>query len=205
VFLAVAVGLEWLRVHGLPINALHKRESWEELFGNIRQHGGSILPIVLMPSGLLAYIAYLGYRFGEPLIFLRLQVEGWARLNRNLYQVFYDEFSFFIPFIFVQKNFGPDSLRWIVSLIALVFILTMTVFVWRRLGASYGAYMLLITLIPLSSGFFSLSRYLLVQFPAYMLVAHWAENENVDRLILASGALLLGCFTTVFVNWGFIA
>jgi hypothetical protein len=38
-----------------------------------------------------------------------------------------------------------------------------------------------------------------------MMVAHYTENDALDRALLTGSAVLMGLLAMVFVNWGFIA
>jgi len=77
--------------------------------------------------------------------------------------------------------------------------------IWRRLGASYALYCIISIVIPSTSGTGSLSRYALVVFPVFMMLGYWGRRQWLDRLLVITFSVLLGVFTTMFVNWIFVA
>ncbi|MDH4207545.1 MAG: mannosyltransferase family protein [Anaerolineae bacterium] len=87
--------------------------------------------------------------------------------------------------------------------------LAMAVTTWRKLPLEYGIYMavtmfvLLLrrtTLQPLVS----MSRYVLVLFPAFMLWGRWGGNPRVQRLIVYPSVALLLYLSGQFVMWGWV-
>jgi hypothetical protein len=74
-------------------------------------------------------------------------------------------------------------------------------FVWRRLGAGYGLFMLANLWLPLSSGIFEgLGRYCAVLFPAFIWLAgvRWREVSTAVIVIFAMVyTLCLALFTTL--------
>ncbi|NJL93954.1 MAG: hypothetical protein HC915_09605 [Anaerolineae bacterium] len=91
------------------------------------------------------------------------------------------------------------------DLTAFFMVLAISGFVWHRLGASYGLYSLICVLIPASTETISLSRYVLVIFPMFMMLGHWGRNALLDRALLITFSVLLGVLTAAFVNWIFVA
>jgi len=83
---------------------------------------------------------------------------------------------------------------------ALLFVAAIP-FVWRKLGAAYGVFMLLNLYVPLSSGAFEgLGRYCSVLFPAFIWLA-WIRSRFVYTSLVVIFALFytlgLALFTTV--------
>jgi hypothetical protein len=98
----------------------------------------------------------------------------------------------------------------ILNLSLAVIFLAMTVISFRKLGAEYGIYMavsmtvLLLrrtTLQPLVS----MSRYVLVLFPAFILWGLWGRNPRVQRLIIYPSVALLLYLSGQFAMWGWVA
>lgn len=88
--------------------------------------------------------------------------------------------------------------------------LAMTVFSFRGLPREYGIYMAVTlcalmvrrtTLQPLVS----MSRYVLVLFPAFMLWGRWGRNPRVQRLIVYPSIALLLYLCGQFAMWGWVA
>jgi hypothetical protein len=147
--------------------------------------------------GLLSYMAFLAVQFGDPLAFWSVQgsfsreVGGFIGEIRPLF----------------QQNFltGPISWNVLLDLLALVFGVVGSLVAARRLGLGYALFGLLSLLIPFSSGTGSLSRYVLMVFPAFMVLAEAAERPWLDSLIRFIFPLLLGLLLAIHVNGLFVA
>jgi len=88
--------------------------------------------------------------------------------------------------------------------------LTMTVLSFRGLPREYGIYMA-VTLCALMlrrttlQPMVSMSRYVLVLFPAFMLWGRWGRNRRVQRLIVYPSVALLLYLCGQFAMWGWVA
>jgi hypothetical protein len=83
--------------------------------------------------------------------------------------------------------------------------LVLTVPIGRRFGASYAVYNAVQVLLSIAFSANGIIRYVLISFPVFMLLGLWGKNTILDRLLLIGFSLFLGIFTTVFVNWYFVA
>jgi Gpi18-like mannosyltransferase len=151
--------------------------------------------------GLGAFMLYLQAAFGDPLAFLHA-AEAWGRAPQS-------------PFVMIAgllqrpaEGWGTALLagnihfdNWIDFCIALLFLaLGAVLLVKKRWGEA--AFVLLGTLIPLSSGLLmSQRRYVWVLFPAFVLLAQWGgQRPWLDRTITALSLMMLALFTALFVN-----
>ena len=88
--------------------------------------------------------------------------------------------------------------------------LAMTVLSFRGLPREYGIYMA-VTLCALMlrrttiQPLVSMSRYVLVLFPAFMLWGRWGRNPRVQRLIVYPSVALLLYLCGQFAMWGWVA
>jgi hypothetical protein len=88
--------------------------------------------------------------------------------------------------------------------------LAMTVLSFRGLPREYGIYMA-VTLCALMlrrttiQPLVSMSRYVLVLFPAFMLWGRWGRNPRVQRLIVYPSVAMLLYLCGQFVMWGWVA
>lgn len=85
-----------------------------------------------------------------------------------------------------------------------------TVMVFRRLGAAYGLYsvmMLLFMFLPTSElkPLYSFSRYALAFFPTFMVLGAAGRNPWINRLILYASIALYLYFSGQFFIWGWVA
>ena len=77
---------------------------------------------------------------------------------------------------------------------------------FRRLRASYIAYMAVSILVPLStSSLMSMPRFALVLFPMFALFGLWGAKSTVNNIIVAFSLPLLGLFTVLFADWYWVA
>jgi hypothetical protein len=204
ILILIPAALEWMRAQGWTLRDIRQKDNWARLWQGIRQNFLSALPLLLIPLGLLAFMLYLNAHFNDPFLFLNAQANGWERPNRNPISALWEESTFMIPYI-LRGELTTFVMVWIVNIAALIVTAVVSVAAWRRLGAAYGVYCVMVMLIPLASGTMSLPRYLLVLFPVPMMLAHWGRNAALDRLILVAGALLMGIFAATYANWGFVA
>ena len=106
-----------------------------------------------------------------------------------------------------QQDFWAGKIWWHVVLDLSCFFLAMVMMViaWFRLGEHYAILIALGMLIPISSSTQSLSRYLLVLFPVFMMLGWYGRHVILDRTIIIFSCVLLGIGTAIFTNWIFIA
>ena len=107
----------------------------------------------------------------------------------------------------LRQDFLAGKIWWnvAVDLTCFFFGLAMAVPIWRRLGEHYALLVVIGLLVPGASSSQSLSRYLVVLFPVFMMLAWWGRRRLLDRTLLVTFATLLGVFTVIFVNWIFLA
>lgn len=197
--LLVAFALfEWLRAHDIRLTSFTKRSGWVRLAHAVRSDVGTLLLIALMPLGLVSYMVYLHVQFGDALAFWTAQ-PAFGRVAVGPVAVITNALS--------SLSVGPGSsgLRLLLDLSALVAGVGVTLAIARRLGMSYAVYSGLSLLVPLFSGLGSMSRYLLVVFPVFMMLGSWGRHPLVDRSLLILFAVFLGLLTAAFANWIFVA
>lgn len=190
---------EWLRVQGWSLNAMHKKQTWLDLWNGFKQNWFQVIVISLIPLGMLAYIYFLQVNFQRPLAFIETQA-AWGRENIG-------------PIAVLQKNIvalaeGEVNKGWLTrfwNVATMLFFLALVPFIWFRLGEGYAIFVLIMLLVPSASAVGSIIRYVLTQFPAFMLMGWWGRREAVDRAFGMSFAVLLGVFVSIFVNWIFVA
>jgi hypothetical protein len=145
----------------------------------------------LAGAGLLAYMAFLGWRFGDPLAFAHVQsAPGWDQAPGWNTWLKLEWFRVMFPSVapLVAVRLGGHAL---VTGIALALV-PVTV---RRLGWGYGLYVALAVGIPAvsSKDFMGLGRYLLAAFPLFATLASLLSQRAKLRFgfLAGSGALLV--------------
>jgi hypothetical protein len=167
--------------------------------GRLRPRDGWVL---LSLGGLAAWSLYLWHRFGDPLLFSTVQ-ESWGQQSGPVTWFKRDFFAqlgrnparFYTHGLVIQALFG---------LLALLSVPTVV----RRFGWRYGAYLVVLLLIPAigSQDFQGLGRYLLGAFPAFAVLGSvLADRAALRRLLLPASALVLVTFTALFANGRYLS
>jgi hypothetical protein len=156
--------------------------------------------LALMPLGLLSYMAYLWVLRGDPLFFSHVQ-EHWGR------QLAPPWVSFGHAIHMITGDYAPQTIaNQLLEVTFTVLMLGVLVIGFRRLRASYIAYMAVSILVPLStSSLMSMPRFALVLFPMFALFALWGAKPTVNNMIVSFSLPLLGLFTVLFADWYWVA
>jgi hypothetical protein len=171
-----------------------QRPSWRAL----------IAPLAA-PIGTLIFMLYLYLAFGDPLAFVRGSA-AWARQPQS-------PLATIVQLLERPENGWLSSLKdgrfplndWIDLLFVLLF-LGFGVVLLKRRRWSEAVFVLLGTLIPLSSGLLmSQRRYMWILFPAFILLAIWGDKPWVDKTITVISLTGLALFTVLFANWYWVA
>ena len=144
--------------------------SGENLGGLLRKHLPKLVAMgVLSVGGLLTYMAYLWMRFGDPLIFLKIE-KYW---NRNVSGFFLNNiWGIWYSKIFNIHYFGSISdymySLFIMAIPVAILVFAIYVIIRHQLRFSWLAVMCVTTLLlPISTGLLlSLNRYVLLLTPA---------------------------------------
>lgn len=194
---------------GLVLVTIHRAGGLRPAWSRLRAADGGVL---LAAGGLAAWCAYLWIRFGDPLLWDKVQgAPGWDQSfgpGTWLKRVFWER----LPKLpgWLADSVGSWSWSteagspWIhalytLGLVAQAALLVLGVVllprVFRRLGWGYGTYALIVLAIPLvgSKDFQGVGRYALAAFPCFVVAAELLEGRpRLRRCWLgASGALLL--------------
>ena len=193
--------LEWLQMHGWTPGRLGQRQAWWNLLQGLRTDWLVPLTSSLVALGLVTYMAYMGDSFGNPFAYFTAQA-AWGRVPDAPFR----NALYSIRLIrLVDIPGGQLDFLAIANLMALAAGLILSLMVWRRLGAAYGVYSLLLLLIPASTALELMTRYLLVTFPVFIELGALGKHPWLDRALLAGFAVFSGIFMTAFINGHFIA
>jgi Gpi18-like mannosyltransferase len=158
----------------------------------------SVLWISLIPVGLLTYMAYLYYSFGLPLAFAETQASGWGHELTS----FTASISHDISILVRQWEL------WVIYEFAATVLLLVAIIagIKKKLPGSYILYMIISLLFPLAGGTTkSMSRYLLVVFPLFIVIALFTEKRSFRWAASAASIVLLGFSTMAFVTGRWVA
>ena len=153
--------------------------------------------------GVLAFMGYLGLRFGEPMAHFQVQSLFFRGIRAGSFPAF--------PGVtlanYLQGLFGnAPSTESVIETGALLLVLVLTLETWLRLPRVYGVYMLTFALFSLISGdLISLPRFVLPMFPGFMALGLMGRRPWVDRAILILMILAQGILALMFSNGYWIA
>ncbi len=201
-WLAGAIGLlaSLTRIEGVLLAVPFAIEWWSAYRENAVAGAKNLVPIVLIPLGLVLFMAYLWVLNGDPLYFSHVQ----SHWNRQLAAPWT---SIGNSFHKIATSAGPQTVaQQILELVFTALMIGVLGGGWRKLKASYVAYMGLSILMPLcTSSLMSMPRFALVLFPMFAIMALWGGRARVNNAIVALSLPLLGLFTVLFADWYWVA
>lgn len=187
------VGWEWLRSTGWDYHRPFAFPGWQAIRGQLAGLGA----LFLTPSGLVAYMAYLWARFGDPMLFISGE-NDWHNPAYNLTHVIVEAYRTYLEHptdpVFVVHHFS--------TLLLLALFLALP-WITKRLGLGACVFCLGYVLVPSSVTLISLPRYVAVLFPFCIVLAELGKHTWIDKTIRVVFPMLLAVFTTVFANWRF--
>ena len=164
---------------------------------SLRTGRATDLWLTLVPEGLALYMLYLYFDFNRPLAFAESQATGWGHELTPIWASFTHDVSFLVN----------QSELWVIyELAATALLIALTLLSVKRLPGSYTIYMIMSLLLPLAGGTTkSMSRYLLLVFPLFILLAQLSRRRRVFITISAASILLLAVSTAAFVSGRWVA
>jgi len=150
-----------------------------------------LLPIALIPAGLLIYILYQWMIFGNPWLFSVEQVLWGRYLSFPWVGIFNAIRGIFTPGPFVWQDNVNDLLFTLVPVVALILG-------WKQLPLHYSLFSLAMILFVLCGPsqyepLLSVPRFLLVVFPIFILFALWSKDPRISWYLVIPG------FTIFFI------
>jgi hypothetical protein len=206
VFLVVPLALEWIRAGGLQ----DRRGRWRGLY------------LALAPSGLLAYMAYLWARFGDPILFYSTQAD-WGREATGPVTTATRTWDYAVegalilrdPVLWTQPSLGRladrvSAAHNLYDLALLVLTVVVLLAALRTLPLSLVLYGFLLVLPATLFGtpetpLMGAPRYLLAAFPLFIglgLLTRWRWAFGL-WLVLSTAMSLVLC--GLFVTWWYVA
>lgn len=190
-----------------PARSVSVRAGRSRLYAGWGARSCPLVALLLIPAGLLSYVAYLGVRFGSPLAFSSSQ-RSWHRTWdwpwHTLAVALQRMQEHLVPFSLAELHACSDVL-W-----AAVF-LTLSVVATRQLARQYAVFLWLFWAVVLSTPeslggatdvLMSLPRFLLTAFP---VLIYLAETTRRTRIACAIALPLLIVNTAIFTAGGWVA
>lgn len=180
VLLVGALGVEYM---------MQRRFNWRAIRPDIAA-------IALIPAAVAGQMWYWAWRFGNMMATQDAQAAwggGWGALT--------------VPWKpFVRFLYQPFILNDVINFSFAGVLLILTVLVALKLRASYAVYAATCYLFVTSWGTFeSVPRYVLIIFPAFIVLAHLGRKQAFDRAYLAAAAGLAAFFMIRFSLWRWVA
>ena len=170
-----------------------------------RPRAWSITALLLPGLSVLGLMGWSALKFGDPLAQLSAQT-GWNRQFSWPWQTVINGIgaALHMPF-----QYQPENQSW-TYLGALVFALVVGGLSVRWLRGSYSLYLWAGILFPLFSAtprnpLLSYPRFLIVLFPAFIVLALVGRNRYAHHIIIWVSLLLLALYTIRFANWYWVA
>ena len=193
--LAAAAALT--RPHGVLLVAPLAWEYVARRDFSLRRIDRRALSLVLPPAALVAFMAWLAVRFGDPLAAWRAH-EAWGRSLVPPWETLARFFS--AP---LQLHGYDRSLLDLAFAIGYAVLVTAT---WRLLRPSYALFATLPFAAVLSSGLLtSMTRQGIVLFPVFIVLALAGRRPAFDRAYVAASSVLACVFMALFAAWRWVA
>lgn len=165
----------------------------------------NITSLLLPFVSLAAFVWWAALIFGDALAPIKAQTD-WNRHFSWPWQTIAGAFTQALQTPF---EYQPENQSW-TYLAALMFALVVGVLALRWLRGSYSIYLWTGILFPLFSAtprnpLLSYPRFLIVLFPAFIVLALIGRNRYANQLITWLSILLLALYTIRFVNWYWVA
>lgn len=181
-------------------------EWWEQKNGKWSMVNGqwlaSLIPIFLIPLGVLFYMRFLAATYNDPLMFAHVQKAFGAGREVDkiipLYQVFWRYFK-----MLLTTKLDPLYFTIWLEFLTTVGFLVLLVFAYlRKIHFPYLVFALLAFIFPTISGtLLSMPRFVLVLFPCFIALA-LIQAKKIRWLLLALSFLLFA-ISTIFFTRGY--
>lgn len=155
----------------------------------------NFLPLLLIPSGLIAFMLFLYRATGNPLAFRDISAVAWGRQPQFFLITLW---SYLARPLFLAE---PWNFR-LLNFLAATFALVAGLLLLKRRQWSLACYTLVSTIIALSNTLLhSQARYAMVLFPAFFLLARVTDRRpRLDQAIRAAFLALLVLMTILFAR-----
>ena len=190
----------------IPYLVMYAQRFWtgaERAQHSWSQKLNALVPIALIPAGVVAYMIYLYYTKGSPLIFI--SQETTFRWHRH----------FTFPWVGLASAIGlvfaaSSSVQNLLDLSFTLLPLVALALGWRRIPLHYALFALGLALFTLSfpqnvEPLASQPRYMLAIFPIAVIFALWGKRPRLDQLIIALSLPLLALNIILFTGHYWVA
>ncbi len=160
--------------------------------------------VLLSVLGLVAYVVYLWDRFGEPLAFEKVSgAPGWEQSPGV-----HTWFKLALGSRLLHPPYGTLDVGLFFQALITLGLLLLVPAVVRRFGWGYGAYALVIVLLPAIStkDFGGMGRYGLAAFPCLAVVGAWLERHpRIAPVYLGVSAAVMFLCLIEYSHWVYLS
>jgi len=158
-----------------------------------RKLGPELAWLLIIPSGLVAFMAYLHAITGDALAFVKSQA-AWSRRPGFFLTPLYDYLA----------NPAEIVAKWdfrTLNFVAAVMVVVCAVVLFKRRQFALATYSILSVVLTLSSTLLqSQARYAMVVFPVYLVLGVAGRNDKVDQVLRLIFIVLLTFLTAMFAR-----
>lgn len=143
----------------------------------------NLLPLFLVPIGLLTYMKFLRQKYGDPLMFLHVQPFFGAERSGGKIILLYQVFWRYLKMILTTRWDPLYFAVWLELLSAIGFLILFVLAFKKGIRVSYLIFSILSFLAPTISGTFSsLPRYVLTMFPCFIFLG-LIKNKTICNIL----------------------
>ncbi len=166
---------------------------------NIKKTDLKVVGIFLIPLGIIAFMLYHYAATGNAL----MQFQTQQQFGRSFSLFFWEPILKEVANMVTGQT--TSKIYFAFSFSVWVCFLVLSYYAYKRLGKEFGIYMLVSLVMPFfTSSFFGITRFVLVLFPGFMVLAMAAEKDRRLRIFLTClyvvFAVMLIVFTVRHVN-----
>jgi len=165
----------------------------------------NLLPLFLVPLGLLFYMRFLAINYQDPLLFLHVQPAFGVQRSADKLILYYQVIWRYLKMIAATK---PDPLFftvWIEFISTLSFLILIVIAYFKKIRMSYLVYTILSYFVSTLTGtFVSMPRFLLVLFPCFICLA-LIENKLFRLAISIIFLIISFSMVSLFVRGYFVS
>jgi Gpi18-like mannosyltransferase len=163
-----------------------------------QKKGWNLLPILLVPLGLLSYMRFLGQRYGDPLLFVHVQPYFGAERSGGKVILLYQVFWRYLKMILTTKWDPLYFVVWLELLTAVGFLFLLIWSFKKKINTAYLIFAALSYILPTLSGTFSsLPRYALTFFPCFILLGT-IKNSLLSKILVGIFGTCLAVSSVLF-------
>lgn len=154
--------------------------------------------------GLIAFMVYLFYEFGDPLYFFHVQSEFGGGVRQEAFITYPQVVFRYLKILLTARPFDLKYISYVRELVVSTFGLGVLLYSFKKVRPSYWIFAVLAFLLPTLTGTFSsMPRYILVSFPIFIVLASWTEKHTWFKYLWIAYSITLLIFNTMLFIQGY--